>query len=129
MPRKKGNKTHQYSINVHQTLIKTFLGKSQVLDINNKYKKVTIKIMPPMPTEPGKEKSDTADCFKVMIEGKHKGSVRECSRELVIRYQKMCKVIQGIMKTNMDKHVHESDKEHQVDDESANLKLEIIDNN
>ena len=130
MPRKKGNKTHQYSINVHQTLIKTFLGKSQVLDINNKYKKVTIKIMPPMPTEPGKEKSDTADCFKVMIEGKHKGSVRECSRELVIRYQKMCKVIQGIMKMNMEKHEENknNDNDNSVDDESGNLELEIIDN-
>ena len=134
MPRKKGNKTHQYSINVHQTLIKTFLGKSQVLDINNKYKKVTIKIMPPMPTEPGKEKSDTAECFKVIIEGKHKPSVRECSRELVIRYQKMCSVIQNIMKTNMEKHVHDENCNHEheheevSDDEPGNLELEIIDN-
>jgi len=134
MPRKKGNKTHQYSINVHQTLIKTFLGKSQVLDINNKYKKVTIKIMPPMPTESGKEKNDTADCFKVIIEGKHKPSVRECSRELVIRYQKMCSVIQNIMKTNMEKHVsdensnHEHEDEEVSDDEPGNLELEIIDN-
>ena len=133
MPRKKEKKTHQYSFNVHQTLMKTFLGKNQVLDINKKYKKVTIKIHPPQPTEPGKEKSENADFFKVVIEGKHRASVRECSRELVIRYQKMCKVIQGIMKTNMEKHVHDENCNHEheddkEEDESGNLELEIIDN-
>jgi hypothetical protein len=134
MPRKKGNKTHQYSINVHQTLMKTFLGKTQVLDINNKYKKVTIKIHPPQPTQSGKEKSENADFFKVVIEGKHKPSVRECSRELIIRYEKMCRVIQNIMKTNMEKHVHDENCNHdhededEDEDEPGNLELEIIDN-
>ena len=70
MPSRKGTKTHTYSLDVHQSLIKTFLGKNQVLDINNKWKKVSIKIHPPQPTEPGKEKNDNADFFKIVIEGK-----------------------------------------------------------
>ena len=134
MPSRKGTKIHRYSLDVHQSLMKTFLGKSQVLDINKKYKKVTIKIHPPQPTEPGKEKSENADFFKVVIEGKHRASVRECSRELVIRYQKMCKVIQGIMKMNMEKPVNDENRNHEhedkdiSDDEPGNLELEIIDN-
>ena len=135
MPRKKEKKTHQYSFNVHQTLIKTFLGKNQILDINNKYKKkVTITIYPPQPTESGKEKSDNADCFKVVIEGRHKPSVRRCGSELVVRYQNMCRVIQNIMKTNMEKHVHDENCNHDHEDEDedpdepGNLELEIIDN-
>ena len=129
MPSRKGTKIHTYSLPVHQSLMKTFLGKNQVLDINKKYKKVTIKIYPPQPTQPGKEKSENADFFKVVIEGKHRASVRECSRELVIRYQKMCNVIQNIMKTNMEKPVHEENKNDNVsDDEPGNLELEIIDN-
>ncbi len=127
MPSRKGTKIHSYSLDVHQSLMKTFLGKNQVLDINKKYKKVTIKIHPPQPTQPGKEKSENADFFKVVIEGKHRASVRECSRELVIRYQKMCKVIQGIMKMNIDNH-EENKNENVSDDESGNLELEIIDN-
>ena len=138
MPSRKGTKTHTYSLDVHQSLIKTFLGKNQVLDINNKWKKVTIRIHPPQPTEPGKEKNDNADFFKIVIEGKHRGSVRECSRELVTRYQKMCSVIQNIMKTNMEKHVHDEhcnhdDHEESIEDKSdeedepGNLELEIID--
>ena len=55
MPSRKGTKTHTYSLDVHQSLMRTFLGKHQVLDINKKWKKVTIKIHPPQPTEPGKE--------------------------------------------------------------------------
>jgi len=138
MPSRKGTKTHTYSLDVHQSLIKTFLGKNQVLDINNKWKKVTIRIHPPQPTEPGKEKNDNADFFKIVIEGKHRGSVRECSRELVTRYQKMCSVIQNIMKTNMEKHVHDEncnheeeeaeEEEEEEEEESGNLELEIIDN-
>ena len=134
MPSRKGTKIHTYSLPVHQSLMKTFLGKNQVLDINKKYKKVTIKIHPPQPTQPGKEKSENADFFKLVIEGKHRASVRECSRELVIRYQKMCKVIQGIMKTNMEKHVHDENCNHEETEEEAeeeepgNLELEIIDN-
>ena len=134
MPSRKGTKTHTYSLDVHQSLIKTFLGKNQVLDINNKWKKVTIRIHPPQPTEPGKEKNDNADFFKIVIEGKHRGSVRECSRELVTRYQKMCSVIQNIMKTNMEKHVHdekcnhEEEEKEEEEEESGNLELEIIDN-
>ena len=127
MPSRKGTKIHSYSLDVHQSLMKTFLGKNQVLDINKKYKKVTIKIHPPQPTQPGKEKSENADFFKVVIEGKHRASVRECSRELVIRYQKMCKVIQGIMKMNIENH-EENKNENVSDDESENLELEIIDN-
>ena len=131
---KRQTKTHQYSLNVHQSLMKTFLGKNQVLNINKKWNKVTIKIHPPQPTEQGKD--ENADFFKVVIEGKHRGSVRECSRELVVRYQKMCSVIQNIMKTNMEKHVrdensnHEHEHEHEEvsDDEPGNLELEIIDN-
>ena len=92
-----------------------------------KWKKVTIKIHPPQPTEPGTEKSENADFFKVVIEGKHRGSVRECSRELVTRYQKMCSVIQNIMKTNMEKP-EENKNENVSDDEPGNLELEIIDN-
>jgi len=131
---KRQTKTHQYSLNIHQSLMKTFLGKNQVLDINKKWNKVTIKIHPPQPAEQGKEKDENADFFKVVIEGKHRGSVRECSRELVVRYQKMCSVIQNIMKTNMEKHVHdkncnhEHDHEQVSDDEPGNLELEIIDN-
>ena len=130
MPSRKGTKIHSYSLDVHQSLMKTFLGKNQVLDINKKWKKVTIKIHPPQPTESGKEKTESSDFFKVVIEGKHRGSVRECSRELVIRYQKMCKVIQGIMKTNMDKHVHDENCNHEEEEEEepGNLELEIIDN-
>ena len=127
MPSRKGTKIHSYSLDVHQSLMKTFLGKNQVLDINKKYKKVTIKIHPPQPTQPGKEKSENADFFKLVIEGKHRASVRECSRELVIRYQKMCKVIQGIMKMNIENH-EENKNENVSDDESGNLELEIIDN-
>lgn len=127
MPSRKGTKIHSYSLDVHQSLMKTFLGKNQVLDINKKYKKVTIKIHPPQPTQPGKEKSENADFFKVVIEGKHRASVRECSRELVIRYQKMCKVIQGIMKMNIDNH-EENKNDNVSDDEPGNLELEIIDN-
>ena len=127
MPSRKGTKIHTYSLPVHQSLMKTFLGKNQVLDINKKYKKVTIKIHPPQPTQPGKEKSENADFFKLVIEGKHRASVRECSRELVIRYQKMCNVIQNIMKTNMEKP-KENKNENVSDDESGNLELEIIDN-
>ena len=127
MPSRKGTKIHTYSLPVHQSLMKTFLGKNQVLDINKKYKKVTIKIHPPQPTQSGKEKSENADFFKVVIEGKHRASVRECSRELVIRYQKMCNVIQNIMKTNMEKP-KENKNENVSDDESGNLELEIIDN-
>ena len=129
MPSRKGTKIHSYSLDVHQSLMKTFLGKNQVLDINKKYKKVTIKIHPPQPTQPGKEKSENADFFKLVIEGKHRASVRECSRELVIRYQKMCKVIQNIMKTNMEKHVNDENCNHEEEeDEPGNLELEIIDN-
>ena len=127
MPSRKGTKIHRYSLDVHQSLMKTFLGKNQVLDINKKWKKVTIKIHPPQPTEPGKEKSENADFFKVVIEGKHRGSVRECSRELVTRYQKMCSVIQNIMKMNMEKP-EENKNENVSDDEPGNLELEIIDN-
>ena len=118
MPSRKGTKIHRYSLDVHQSLMKTFLGKNQVLDINKKWKKVTIKIHPPQPTEPGTEKSENADFFKVVIEGKHRGSVRECSRELVTRYQKMCNVIQNIMKNQT---VLEDT------DNSENIELEIID--
>ena len=130
MPSRKGTKIHSYSLDVHQSLMKTFLGKNQVLDINKKYKKVTIKIHPPQPTQPGKEKSENADFFKVVIEGKHRASVRECSRELVIRYQKMCNVIQNIVKTNMEKHVRDENRNHEngEEEESGNLELEIIDN-
>ena len=129
MPSRKGTKIHSYSLDVHQSLMKTFLGKNQVLDINKKYKKVTIKIHPPQPTQPGKEKSENADFFKLVIEGKHRASVRECSRELVTRYQKMCSVIQNIMKTNMEKHVHDENCNHEEEeDEPGNLELEIIDN-
>ena len=127
MPSRKGTKIHTYSLPVHQSLMKTFLGKNQVLDINKKNKKLTIKIHPPQPTEPGKVKSENAHFFKVVIEGKHRASVRECSRELVIRYQKMCKVIQGIMKMNMEKP-EENKNENVSDDEPGNLELEIIDN-
>ena len=115
---KRQTKTHQYSINVHQSLMKTFLGKHQVLDINNKWNKVTIKIHPPQPTEQDKEKNENTGFFKVVIEGKHRGSVRECSRELVTRYQKMCNVIQNIMKNQT---VLEDT------DNSENIELEIID--
>ena len=130
MPSRKGTKIHSYSLDVHQSLMKTFLGKNQVLDINKKYKKVTIKIHPPQPTQPGKEKSENADFFKLVIEGKHRASVRECSRELVIRYQKMCNVIQNIVKTNMEKHVRDENRNHEngEEEESGNLELEIIDN-
>ena len=128
MPSRKGTKIHSYSLDVHQSLMKTFLGKNQVLDINKKYKKVTIKIHPPQPTQPGKEKSENADFFKLVIEGKHRASVRECSRELVIRYQKMCKVIQGIMKMNMEKHEENKNNDNSQDDDTGNLELEIIDN-
>ena len=127
MPSRKGTKIHSYSLDVHQSSMKTFLGKNQVLDINKKYKKVTIKIYPPQPTQPGKEKSENADFFKLVIEGKHRASVRECSRELVIRYQKMCKVIQGIMKMNMEKHEENKNNDNSVDDDTGNLELEIID--
>ena len=130
MPSRKGTKIHSYSLDVHQSLMKTFLGKNQVLDINKKYKKVTIKIHPPQPTQLGKEKSENADFFKVVVEGKHRASVRECSRELVIRYQKMCNVIQNIVKTNMEKHVRDENRNHEngEEEESGNLELEIIDN-
>lgn len=127
MPSRKGTKIHSYSLDVHQSLMKTFLGKNQVLDINKKYKKVTIKIHPPQPTQPGKEKSENADFFKLVIEGKHRASVRECSRELVVRYQKMCNVIQNIMKTNMEKHEENKNNDNSVDDDTGNLELEIID--
>ena len=136
MPSRKGTKTHNYSFDVHQSLMRTFLGKHQVLDINKKWKKVTIKIHPPQPTEPGKEKTESSDFFKVVIEGKHRGSVRECSRELVNRYQKMCSVIQNIMKTNMEKHVDDEncnneekeEEKEEEEEEPGNLELEIIDN-
>ena len=138
MPSRKGTKTHTYSLDVHQSLMRTFLGKHQVLDINKKWNKVTIKIHPPQPTEQDKEKNENTGFFKVVIEGKHRGSVRECSRELVTRYQKMCSVIQNIMKTNMEKHVHDEhcnhdDHEESIkdksdeEDEPGNLELEIID--
>jgi hypothetical protein len=89
-----------------------------------------------MPIESGKEATDEDESFKIIIEGKHKGSVRECSRELVTRYQKMCVVIQNIMKTNMETHVHDENCNHvhhdedeeSIEEEPGNLELEIIDN-
>ena len=130
---KKNQKLHSYQLNVHKTLIKPFVGKDKLLNIYNKWKKVNIKIVPPMPIESGKEATDEDESFKIIIEGKHKGSVRECSRELVTRYQKMCIVIQNIMKTNMETHVHDEncnhvhDDEESIEDEPGNLILDIKD--
>ncbi len=87
---KKSKKPHVFEMAVEEQLVKTFIGKDQVANIQDRFKVEIILIKPP--------EDSTNRKWTLRVTGK-KLRVLAAAKELQKRHEKMYKVIMGIFQT------------------------------
>jgi|TARA_Y100000992_G_scaffold269932_2_gene209969 hypothetical protein len=95
---KQDKNSYEFKMSIKKELISTFIGKDQLLNIKTKYK-VDITILKPR---------ENNNDWTIYVIGK-KNRVKSAEIELIDRYNKICKIIINIIKSNNSKQEVEND--------------------